>query len=321
MFLAPPRKSRIRGALLGAALGDAFGSPLEGAGREHLLSQLAHRARSSGPWGFTDDTMMFVAVAESICEVGTIVPEALLGAFARRYEPARGFGRGMKMAIRAFERGVPWSDVARVAWPEGSRGNGGAVRVGAVALRAWATSHDLVNAAALATRVTHASEEAIGAALLQAKLLELVLTQPATVSHPRRLLEELSSALPRTSAIGDMLTKIRFVVVDVPDADIAKVCGTSPLARESVTASISSFLRAHCTFSEAVVEAASLGGDVDSICAIVGCLAGAYHGVEAIPSNWLHAILHESPAPAALFALADAIADLPPCGCTAGSSC
>lgn len=311
MRISIPHKSRIRGALIGAVVGDAFGSPFEGAGRTSLASQLTRRAKSLGPWGYTDDAMMIIAVAESIRDAGTIVPETLLMAFSRRYEPARGFGRGMKLAIQAFEAGTPWRDVAQAAWPEGSLGNGGAVRVGAVAMRSWATSRDLIDAAALATRITHASEEAIGAALLQAKLMEMILKDPASVAEPNLLLEAIGAGLPRTSAIDEMLAKIRFVVARAPDADVAKVCGTSPLAIESVTAAIASFLCIHDTFPAALMKAASLGGDVDSICALVGCLAGALHGLEAIPSNWLQAVEHESPAPTVLVQLADTISDLP----------
>jgi len=43
---------------------------------------------------------LLIAVAESIRDTGTVVPGDLLGAFSRHYEPARGFGGGMKLAIR-----------------------------------------------------------------------------------------------------------------------------------------------------------------------------------------------------------------------------
>jgi len=164
-------KNRVRGALVGAVVGDAFGAPLEGASAREIRQHVIHRARGSGPWGYTDDAAMFIALAESIRDTGTVAPTRVLQALTARYEPARGFGRGMKLAIRAFESGTDWSRVARAAWPEGSRGNGGAVRVGAVALRRWTGCHDLMSAAELATRVTHAHPEAIAAALLQARLV------------------------------------------------------------------------------------------------------------------------------------------------------
>lgn len=88
--------------------------------------------------------------------------------------------------------------------------------------------------------------------------------------------------------------------------------GPSTLAGDSVLAAHAVFLRSHATFRDAIVSAARLGGDVDSICAMVGCLAGALHGLAAIPAPWREAIAAESPSPAALSELADAVFDLPP---------
>jgi ADP-ribosyl-[dinitrogen reductase] hydrolase len=44
------------------------------------------------------------------------------------------------------------------------------------------------------------------------------------------------------------------------------------------------------SFREAVVTAVNLGGDADTVGAIVGGLAGARYGCEAIPPSWLAAL-------------------------------
>ncbi|MCF8997374.1 ADP-ribosylglycohydrolase family protein, partial [Pseudomonas carnis] len=41
-------------------------------------------------------------------------------------------------------------------------------------------------------------------------------------------------------------------------------------------------------FAEAILAGASLGDDADTTAAIVGQLAGAYYGVQAIPVGWLN---------------------------------
>jgi len=51
----------------------------------------------------------------------------------------------------------------------------------------------------------------------------------------------------------------------------------------------------HCvyttnSFKEATLKAANLCGDSDSVCAVVGQLAGALYGASAIPPEWLHRI-------------------------------
>jgi ADP-ribosylglycohydrolase len=51
----------------------------------------------------------------------------------------------------------------------------------------------------------------------------------------------------------------------------------------------------HCVyttqnFEEATLKAANLRGDSDSVCAVVGQLAGSLYGASAIPSSWLKRI-------------------------------
>jgi ADP-ribosyl-[dinitrogen reductase] hydrolase len=41
------------------------------------------------------------------------------------------------------------------------------------------------------------------------------------------------------------------------------------------------------TFEEAVLMAANLGDDADTTAAVCGQVAGAWHGVQGIPSRWL----------------------------------
>jgi len=44
------------------------------------------------------------------------------------------------------------------------------------------------------------------------------------------------------------------------------------------------------SFRDAVVTAVNLGGDADTVGAIVGGLAGAHFGCRAIPASWLSAL-------------------------------
>jgi poly(ADP-ribose) glycohydrolase ARH3 len=308
-----PPLDRIRGVLLGTVVGDAFGNPLEGAPASSLETLLRRRAQQPAPWRYTDDGAMTIALAESLREVGTVDPTRLLARFRSHYEPARGFGRGMKLLFAALDRGIPWSDVPFVAWPEGSRGNGGAVRVGAVALRPWSDFTALRSAAILATRVTHAHDEAIAASLVQVTLLTIILRDPSLIAAPVELLQQTAILLEHFSSAVFLVDRIRTAVTEgLSHSEIARAFGTSTLASESVPAAIASFLLSHSSFDGAILHAASLGGDVDSICALVGCLAGALHGVSAIPRPWLDSLANETPSVHQINALADDLAGLAP---------
>lgn len=304
---------RARGVLVGTIIGDAFGNPLEGAPASTLQAQLGRRAKQGGPWRYTDDSAMTIALAESLSETKTITPTDVLAKMRKRYEPARGFGHGMKLAFAALDRGDPLEDIPYAAWPEGSRGNGGAVRVGVVALRPWSDPSALRSAASVATRLTHAHDEAVAAALVQVALIALILGEPALTEAPQDLLGRAASFVDGSSSSLMLIDKIREAVVQKPtSAEIARLFGVSTLAVEAVPAAIASFLCCHSTFEDAVLHAASMGGDVDSICALVGALAGALHGVSGIPPLWLEALATETPALHVLCALADRLGSLEP---------
>jgi ADP-ribosyl-[dinitrogen reductase] hydrolase len=55
---------------------------------------------------------------------------------------------------------------------------------------------------------------------------------------------------------------------------------------ESLEAALWCFFNSQ-SFEQAVLLAANLGDDVDTTAAICGQIAGAYYGVDAIPSQWL----------------------------------
>jgi len=162
--------------------------------------------------------------------------------------------------------------------------------------------------------VTHAHAEAVHAALVQAQAIAIVLAEPALAQNPTGFLESLTARLPPVdSAISTALATVRGLVLAGADCvAVARTLGTSTFARESVPAALWSFLACKGGFREAVSGACLLGGDVDSICALVGSLAGALHGAESIPGQWIANLSRESPGTAAIAALADRLRELEP---------
>ena len=49
------------------------------------------------------------------------------------------------------------------------------------------------------------------------------------------------------------------------------------------------------SFEDAVVQAVNLGGDADTVGAVVGALAGAAYGIETIPQRWRSSLQGEWP--------------------------
>ncbi len=97
-----------------------------------------------------------------------------------------------------------------------------------------------------------------------------------------------------------------------PAADALRAIGTSPLAAETVPAAFYCFLK----FSpeEALVMAASGGGDTDSIASMAGSLFGAAAGTAWIPERWLGPLEQKSRIMAAARGLHDLSTDFFRCG-------
>ena len=56
---------------------------------------------------------------------------------------------------------------------------------------------------------------------------------------------------------------------------------------EAIPTAVGIFLIFRHNYEEAAISSASAGGDTDTVAAIVGALAGSYHGASAIPQRWI----------------------------------
>jgi ADP-ribosylglycohydrolase len=77
-------------------------------------------------------------------------------------------------------------------------------------------------------------------------------------------------------------------LLDLPPEDALCLIRNSPLAMETVPAAFYCFLKFEPT--QALIMAASSGGDTDSIASIAGSLFGAAFGASWIPESWLAAL-------------------------------
>jgi poly(ADP-ribose) glycohydrolase ARH3 len=197
----------------------------------------------------------------------------------------------------------------------GFAGKRGAVRIPPVAVVRWGDAQSFDAAVHIATRVTHAHEQAIDFAQLHAAAIAVVLDEPETIETHSAFRAAILARLatPSTSLLAKKIDAIFECQGDASTPQqAARVLGTSTLAVESVPAALWSFVSRHASFAEAVSSAAFLGGDVDSICCLVGALAGALHGADAIDRLWISNLSHERPSPDDIVVLADALSDLVP---------
>jgi poly(ADP-ribose) glycohydrolase ARH3 len=304
-------RSRFRGAFLGCLLGDAVGRPFEmmSAKDGRIGPALDARLVRSGPWFYTDDTEMMISVAESLARMGGVRRDDLLATLAANYDPARGYGHGMKLALEAYRSG---RRPAFASWAEGSKGNGGAVRVVPIAC---AYHDDLGLLAALAEEaagVTHAHPLGRAGAVAHAMAIALVLRQPTQAVDGEALVKVLSrlQMVTETTLASRLQEAARLARDRAESRDAARVLGNGVLAEEAVPLALFSFLRWGSDFVGVVRNTILAGGDTDTTAAMSGALSGALVGEEGLPAPWVERIETGPRGVAYVRTLADAAFDV-----------
>ncbi len=272
---------RAKGALVGLALGDALGTTLEFAGRDTRppVTDLV----GGGPFGlaageWTDDTSMALCLAESLLERGGLDVKDLMVRFLRWREEGHNsvtgvcfdIGNATAGALRSFrETGDPLSG----STDPRSAGNGSLMRLSPVAIRWWRDRARATAAARLQSRTTHGAAQAVEACALYAELLV-----EAIAGAPKE------TVLRARDWSGD--------------AQIARVAAGSWRARERDAIASSGYVlhtfeaALWCvdrseSVEDALILAANLADDADTVAAVTGQLAGALWGVSGAPAAWL----------------------------------
>ncbi len=279
-------RDRFRGALLGAAVGDALGAPFEGrpSVEPDRLARLDH---DPGPLRYTDDTHMTLGMAHSLLERHGFDGAHMAGVFARNFEaePWRGYGPGPPRVFRLLSEGVAWDAAGRTLFGgSGSYGNGAAMRAAPAGLFHPGDPDRAAAIAAQAARITHAHPLGVEGATLQARAVAILV---GSESPPARddLLRDLRAAA-RTVPFREALDRIPALPPDTTPREVAQALGNGIEAHRSVPAALYAALRHPDSFSGAVIFAIALGGDTDTIACMTGALAGARLGESAIPTRW-----------------------------------
>ncbi|MGW0522679.1 ADP-ribosylglycohydrolase family protein [Crossiella sp. NPDC003009] len=306
---------RARGALAGLALGDALGMPTQSMspaaiagcyGRiTGLVDAVAAQPIAPGmPAGsVTDDTEQALLLARLLIEgQGQVEPrefgEALLAweAVMIRRGSADLLGPSTKLALERLARGEPPTETGR----DGTT-NGAAMRVAPVGIAVPPDDLDrLADAVAETAMVTHGTSTGLAAAVAVAATVSAGVAG-SSLSEALDLGEQGAQRGARRGrwvAGGEIAARIRWArgwVRGIAREDLAAaigtVIGTSVAAQESVVAAFALAEALGERPLEALLLAANLGGDTDTVAAICGALLGACHGSEALPADLLARVL------------------------------
>ena len=295
------RCDRALGALLGLAIGDAVGTTLEFSRRDEAK---VHDMVGGGPFGlrpgeWTDDTSMALCLGTSLAETGRQDPDDIARRLVAWYRKGAysvngrcfDIGETTRRAIEGYERaGFRWGSNNS---PD-TNGNGSLVRTAPLAIFRRRSLRRTYRDAASQSAITHGAMEAKSCCQLFAVQMHHALNGAGREQALARHRVSVSTR-PTVINAGEYKDKRRDqirssgYVVDTLEAALWSVWTTR-------------------SFEDAVLTAANLADDADSVACAAGQLAGALYGASAIPARWRERVAWS----ARLIALANALFDQAP---------
>lgn len=273
---------KVYDAIMGLIVGDALGVPYEFKQRdsfkcEDMVGYGTHN-QPKGTW--SDDSSMTLATMESITRIGRINLDDIMGNFISWYKNGKftpygkcfDIGYGTRCALENYESGMSVYTCGN--YSEQNNGNGCLMRILPFAFYK-APYFEFDNVCGL----THPH-------------IVSVVGCKIYVNIARALLDgiDLYSAISieryKMSTIRRIYYKNLGSGLKVIDRDKVKSTG---YVVDTLEAALWCLLNTD-NYKDAVLLAVNLGGDTDTIAAVVGGLAGIMYGVEQIPEEWVKQI-------------------------------
>lgn len=304
-------RHRVRGAMLLAGCGDGLGVPFEGMSTvdEQLVDTVF--ADAAGPLRCSDDTMQLMVLAEHVTRRrGDLAEDELAQELVAQWQrdPGRGYGAGAARLLSQVAEGTPWWEAAADAFDgEGSLGNGAAMRVAPLGLLPGLGFGSVAALARRQAAVTHTHLLGQDGAVAQAVAVAVaVRTTPGEPVDVDRFLAVIASQV-RASQVRTALQSVAALVRrGAAASEVAQRVGNDVTALGSVPAALTAFLRFPDDPAQAIRFAVCMGGDTDTIAAMVGALGGARCAEQAVPVTWLNRL----DAGSRLWAVACALAEV-----------
>ncbi len=292
--MAQMDRDAARGVMLGLALGDALGWPVEFMERPHIRAKYGRDGITTPPDPalVTDDTQMSAAVAEALVQAGEADLDTLMPVLAQHFiawknDPftaSRAPGATCIRGVNALAAGAPW----REAGVKDSKGCGSVMRVAPLGYFYQSNPEQLKIVARSQSWLTHRHLAADAACVGAAYAVKLALDGVPPAEFPARMLAftdglsaEFDAAVLR---IGHVLA---WTDEESAFTHIGPTRGGGWVAEEAVAMALYCVLKHPDDYRAAVVLGANISGDSDTVASIAGGILGARLGPAAVPADWI----------------------------------
>lgn len=283
------KRDRYSGCILGLAIGDALGAPVEfnlPGSFDPITDMISGGSHGLQAGQWTDDTSLALCLAESLVETRGFDLRDQLHRYVRWYREGHlsstgecfDIGNTTRAALESFEKtGNPYSG------PPGSltSGNGSIMRLAPVPLVYANDFNAAVEKSGESSKTTHASLEAVDSCRYFGALIVGAVqgVEKDDLLGPRYSQEIRYWIESPLCAKVDDIARGSFKEKSPPDIK------GSGYVIDCLEAALWAFYHTN-SFREGCLLAVNLGDDADTTAAVYGQLAGAHYGASALPQNW-----------------------------------
>ena len=273
---------KIKGALYGAAVGDALGAPLEFMSEDQIKSKFGRVTEMIGggwlqtaPGEGTDETALLLATAYGIMK-NPENPYAEIGKNFIKWAISRPkdiSDTTLRSVDKTMSKGHGKHLIPKARWHESAGqvdlfSNRGSVDNGAILNTLYPALYyndefTAVTNALDITNMTHVNTQSDNACRIYAQIIFHILSRNINKDDMDKMIDNT-------------------MYYDYKNEEVQPTAS----AYDSIIAMLHAFMPTE-TFEEAVLTAINYGGDSDTIGAITGGLAGCYYGYEAIPERFI----------------------------------
>jgi len=279
-----------RGSILGLAVGDALGAPVEFKPPgyfEPVTGMSSGGAFGLRPGQWTDDTSLALCLAESLVETNGFDLIDQLDRYVRWYREGHlsstgecfDIGNTTKMALTRYESTKdPYSGPTDPT----TAGNGSIMRLAPVPLAYAKDFATAVERSGESSKTTHGALEAVDSC----RYLGGLIAASVTGVDKTEFLSNRYSHQPGYWIENPLCEKVDAIANGAFKEKAPPEINGSGYVIDCLEAALWAFYKTD-SFREGCLLAVNLGDDADTTGAVYGQLAGAYYGASEIPKDWL----------------------------------
>lgn len=286
----------IKSVIIGHAVGDALGVPVEFCSRESLTKNPVTKMIGFGthnvPAGtWSDDTSMSLCALGSLSK-GTVDFEDIMKNFGKWY-----YDRDFTATGEVFDIGNTCRDAIHNYFNLGykttecgltskrSNGNGSLMRINPFVLYAYYNkieNDEFIDIITKASALTHANQCSIDGCIIYSCVLKELINNPSKLS----IYKGLSNSQSYISSSKTYYYRLFYCYINA--FDIMQIKSSGYIV-DTLEAAIWCLLTTK-NYKDCVLKAVNLGEDTDTVAAVAGGLAGALYGFDDISTEWLHTL-------------------------------